>query len=103
MAGIKYQEDIAFKDSHVYILMDDEWGVEIVGSDKADGPLTGMGTWDFSNRDAWISWGNFCTERIHELKEKWEKEEINDTQLLNLIYEIDDAMKEDVKQYLIYE
>lgn len=86
MAGVKYQEKIHFPEGHIYVLMDDDWGVEITGEDGIGGDLVGMGSWDFSTREAWNEWGNICINTITEIQERQKAGMITADKAIDLIY-----------------
>jgi hypothetical protein len=101
MAGVKYQEHIFFPEGHIYVLMDDEWGVEITGENGIGGDLVGMGGWDFSTREAWTAWGDYCIEYIRGLQKSYEAGKIDEYDVTELVYTLDDLMDDTIKASLV--
>lgn len=104
MAGIKYEEKIYFPDGHIYVLMDDEWGIEIIGENGIGGSLVGMGCWDFISRESWDMWGTICIEKIKNIKERFECGEITQQEVVDLVYAIEnEEMPASIKNDLLEE
>lgn len=99
MAGIKYEEKIYFPEGHVYILMNDEWSVDVTGEQGIDGDLVGMGSWDFKTCEAWSAWGNIVIDRIHEIKETGATPEIRNTRIYDLYHDMPERIREQLIDY----
>lgn len=101
MTRVKNEEKYYFPQGHIWVLMDDEWGVEIIGEDGIGGTLTGMASWDFKTQDAWKKWGQFCNEQIQKIKERFNQGEISIYQVTGLIYSLDRMMETSIKESLV--
>ncbi|WP_282156006.1 hypothetical protein [Cytobacillus gottheilii] len=103
MAGIKYQYNFNFPNGFVYVLLDDEWGIEIKGESGYHGELVTLGSWDFSNRVAWFEWGATCTEQIQYLKNQFDQGVISEDDVLNKVDQLDCLMGPTIKESLTSE
>lgn len=96
MAGIKHEEKIQFSEGHIYVLMNDEWSVDISGEQGLDGDLVGMCSWDFKTREAWEKWGSHVIERI----QGWKRDNVSPESLTTNIYDLDYEMPADIRLHL---
>jgi hypothetical protein len=95
MAGIKKEAKFYFPEGHIWVLMDDEWGVEISGENGLGGELTTLSSWDFNTREAWIKAGELCENKIQELSKQVKNGTITEEGLLMEWHSIDEMIEGD--------
>lgn len=97
MAGIKHEEKIHFASGHIYVVMDDELGVEIIGENEIGGDLVTMESWDFTTAETWSKWGTICIQTIRKFNQLVKSGELNENDLTDRIYEIEKLMPSKIK------
>jgi hypothetical protein len=104
MGMVKYEEKFYFPQGHIWVLMDDEWGVEILGEEGIDGELVGMGCWEFLTGEAWMKWGDTCIEEVGKLKMQFDIGILSENELLEKLYSIsDNLMSKEIENELTWE
>lgn len=100
MAGIKSEKRFAFPNGDVWVLMDDEWGVEINSENGKGGELVGLDSWDFKTRDAWMFWGQACNVRIKNIAKRFANKEIDEDTAIAEIQGIERHMPKHIKEQI---
>lgn len=67
MAGIKTEEKFVFPEAQYWVLMDEDWCVEICGSNLDGDDLVGIQMWDLDSREEWLACGKFISQQISGL------------------------------------
>lgn len=101
MASVKSEKRFDFPHGNIWVLMDDEWGVEITGENGKGGDLQGMGSWEFTSREAWLSWGETCATQLQNIYLRSANGEISEETVGKEIGDMDHLMPNDIKKHLI--
>ena len=90
MSEVVHEEKFLFPIGRVYLLMDADLGIEICGENGIDGELVDMASWEFDSEENWQQWGEYCTERINQIRLDFLEDKITEEECTKMIHLLTD-------------